>query len=163
VRASNISGIIATRCRAIPGDCNEGPSNGLDGAIAGKCGWGDASECRLERIRAEGWKLGSLELSLPEKTLERISSVVVMDPRRKAVPRVLNLGVPSLYEGIGTSRVGMPSKLSRDLGPVPGLSITTLNAPTSESRTGRCCSSMVEYECARWRCGFWDGILHCGK
>ena len=74
-----------------------------------------------------------------------MSSVVVYDePRRKAVPRVLNLGVPSLYEGMGTSSVGMPTNSSAGLGPVPGLSITTLNAPTSESSTGNCCSSAVD-------------------
>ena len=68
------------------------------------------------------------------------------------MPRVLNRGVPSLYEGIGTSNVGIPSGNSAVLGPVPGLSITTLKAPASESSTGTCCSSIVEYECARlWR------------
>jgi hypothetical protein len=94
-----------------------------------------------------------------EKTLDRMSSVFVYEePRKNAVPRMLNLGVPSLYEGIGTSKVGIPTNGSGSLGPLPGLSITTLNAPASESRTGACCSSMVEYEWARlWRTG-WVGV-----
>jgi hypothetical protein len=97
-----------------------------------------------------GRRLGSLEESLWEKMLERMSSVVVYeDPRRKAVPFMLNLGVPSLYEGMGTSSVGIVSKVSMTFVPVFGLSMTTLNAPASESLTGPCCSSMVENEWAR--------------
>jgi hypothetical protein len=62
------------------------------------------------------------------------SEFVYEDPRRKAVPLVLNRGVPSLYEGIGTDKAGIPLTVSSGFGPVPGLSITTLKAPTSESR-----------------------------
>jgi hypothetical protein len=70
--------------------------------------------------------------------LERISSEFVYeDPRRNAVPFVLNRGVPSLYEGMGTDKAGMPSKFFGIFGHVPGRSITTLKAPTSESRPDR--------------------------
>ncbi len=92
--------------------------------------------------------------------LERMSSEVVYeDPRRKAVPLILNLGVPNLYEGIGTSNVGIASNASSCFDPVPGLSITTLNAPASESLTGICCSSIVEKEWPRlwFDCATFEG------
>jgi hypothetical protein len=56
----------------------------------------------------------------------------------KAVPRILNLGTPIRYDGMGTSRNGAPVCSSAVLGrpSVPGLSIITLNTPASDSCTG---------------------------
>src|SRR5258706_15621055 len=92
-------------------------------------------------------------VSLPpfrETGLERISSVGAYDePRRKGVPRILNLGVPNLYDGIGISRNGTPEgDSSADLGrvAVPGLSMMTLKAPISECCMAPCWSSRVENE-----------------
>jgi hypothetical protein len=81
--------------------------------------------------------------------LERISSALEYDePRKKGVPRRLNRGVPSRYDGIGTSRLGTAPEGSSAFVPVAGRSMTTLNTPASES-CANACSSTVEQECAR--------------
>lgn len=63
-----------------------------------------------------------------------------------AVPRTLNLGVPSLYDGIGTSSAGTPFPGMAVFARVPGRSITILKAPTSESCSDVKFSSIVEWE-----------------
>lgn len=67
---------------------------------------------------------------------------------------MLNLGVPNLYEGIGTSSVGIsPESCVAVLGrPLlePGRSITILKVPSFPScKVLYWSSTVVEYECAR--------------
>lgn len=72
------------------------------------------------------------------------------DPRMNGVPLVLKRGEPSLYDGIGTSRVGVRWWPPDVFGLFPfavGRSITTLNAPKSESFIADRWSSTVEQEC----------------
>ena len=132
----------------------------------------DEAELRGLDERAEGAnkpemrkKLGPLELvesasrgvkRRNEAPLERMSSVGAYDePRMKGVPRMLNLGVPILHEGIATSNNGgcCRSISSTVLGRCssPGWVMTTLNAPGSDSRAMLVSGSVESDKARRWR------------
>jgi hypothetical protein len=87
------------------------------GGVRAEAGWESAIGDRKPEMRK---KLGFRELlGVPswgvrrrkEVLLERISSVGAYDePLMNGVPRMLNLGVPILYDGIATSSNGGRSK-----------------------------------------------------